>query len=101
MEKLDRHGNYVFVSNHASFMDIPAILSRLPQQFRFFAKKSLYSIPFLGWHLRWAGILPVDRSNARAPLKTMSEGAGSIAERPTSVLLFPAGGRRGHGTAPI
>src|SRR5690242_12957366 len=61
IEKLDPNGTYVFVANHASYMDIPAILSRLPHQFRFFAKKGLYKIPFLGTHLLRAGHLPVDR----------------------------------------
>jgi len=101
IEKLDRKANYVFVSNHASFMDIPALLSTLPYQFRFFAKKSLYKIPFLGWHLRWAGHLPVDRSNARASLKSMSEGARIISERHISVLLFPEGGRSATGLRPF
>ena len=71
LEKLDPKGSYVFVSNHASYMDIPAILSRLPQQFFFFAKKGLFSIPFMGTHLKRAGHLPVDRSNARNSLKSM------------------------------
>lgn len=93
LEKLDLKANYVFVANHGSYMDIPALLSRLPQQFRFFAKIGLYKVPFLGWHLRWAGHLPVDRSNARASLKSMSEGARIIAQRHISVLLFPEGGR--------
>jgi 1-acyl-sn-glycerol-3-phosphate acyltransferase len=97
VEKLDPAANYVFVSNHASFMDIPALLSSLRHQFRFFAKKSLYRIPFLGWHLRWAGHLPVDRSNARASLKSMTEGARIIAQRHISVLLFPEGGRSATG----
>src|SRR5450432_4262775 len=74
LQKLDPHANYVFVSNHGSLMDIPAILSRVPHQFRFFAKKSLYQIPFLGAHLKHAGHLPVDRSSPRASLKSMSEG---------------------------
>src|SRR4051812_25944606 len=52
LEKLDRDASYVFVSNHASLMDIPAILAYLPFQFRFFAKTALYSIPFLGSHLK-------------------------------------------------
>jgi 1-acyl-sn-glycerol-3-phosphate acyltransferase len=93
LEKLDPRANYVFVSNHSSFLDIPAILSRLPYQFRFFAKKSLYKIPFLGWHLRWAGHLPVDRGNARASLKSMSEGAKRVAQARISMLIFPEGGR--------
>jgi 1-acyl-sn-glycerol-3-phosphate acyltransferase len=101
MERLDPKANYVFVSNHASYMDIPALLSTLTHQFRFFAKKGLYKIPFLGWHLRWAGHLPVDRSNARASLKSMSEGARIIAERHISVLLFPEGGRSATGLRPF
>ncbi|HKE28985.1 MAG TPA: lysophospholipid acyltransferase family protein [Bryobacteraceae bacterium] len=101
LEKLDPNANYVFVANHASYMDIPAILARLPHQFRFFAKKGLFSIPFLGWHLERAGHLPVDRSNARNSLKSMSEGARIVAERGISVLLFPEGGRTPEGLRPF
>ena len=97
LEKLDPGAHYVFVSNHASYMDIPALLASLPYQFRFFAKKSLYRIPFLGTHLKRAGHLQVDRSSARAYLKTMSEGARIVAERGVSVLLFPEGGRNPRG----
>jgi 1-acyl-sn-glycerol-3-phosphate acyltransferase len=93
IEKLDLRANYVFVSNHASLMDIPALLAWLPFQFRFFAKKTLYSIPFLGSHLKRAGHLPVDRSNARNSLKSMSAGANIIAEKQISLLLFPEAGR--------
>jgi 1-acyl-sn-glycerol-3-phosphate acyltransferase len=97
VEQLDPKANYVFVSNHESFMDIPAILSVLPHQFRFFAKKSLYKIPFIGTHLQRAGHLPVDRSNPRASLKSMIEGAKIVGERGISVLLFPEGGRSPKG----
>jgi 1-acyl-sn-glycerol-3-phosphate acyltransferase len=97
LDKLDPRGSYVFVANHASFMDIPAILSRLPYQFRFFAKTGLFKIPFLGTHLRRAGHLTVDRSSVRASLKSMTAGARLIAERGISVLLFPEGGRSPRG----
>jgi 1-acyl-sn-glycerol-3-phosphate acyltransferase len=97
LEKLDPKGSYVFVSNHSSLMDIPAILATLPNQFRFFAKLGLYSIPFLGTHLKRAGHLPVDRSNARNSLKSMSAGAKLITEGKISVLLFPEGGRAPEG----
>ncbi|HWC95968.1 MAG TPA: lysophospholipid acyltransferase family protein [Candidatus Sulfopaludibacter sp.] len=97
LEKLDPRGTYVFVSNHASLMDIPAILSQLPHQFRFFAKKGLYKIPFLGGHLLRAGHLPVDRSSPRASLKSMTEAARVIQSRGTCMLLFPEGGRAPEG----
>lgn len=97
LERIDPRGRYVFVSNHASYMDIPAILSVAPFEFRFFAKKSLFRIPFLGTHLGRAGHIPVDRSSPRASLKSMAEGARMIAERRISVLLFPEGGRSPKG----
>jgi 1-acyl-sn-glycerol-3-phosphate acyltransferase len=97
LENLDPHGHYVFVSNHTSYMDIPALLTLLPYQFRFFAKSGLYRIPFLGTHLRRAGHLPVDRSSPRASLKSMCEGARIVAQRGVSVLLFPEGGRAPEG----
>jgi 1-acyl-sn-glycerol-3-phosphate acyltransferase len=93
VKKLDPRATYVFAANHGSYMDIPALLAALPYQFRFFAKKGLFKIPLLGTHLGRAGHLPVDRTNARNSLKSMTEGARIVRERGTSVLLFPEGGR--------
>jgi 1-acyl-sn-glycerol-3-phosphate acyltransferase len=93
VEKLDPRRSYVLVANHASYMDTPAVLSAVPLQFRFFAKKALFSIPFLGWHLTRAGHLPVIRDDPRASVKTMSEGAKMLRDRGVSLLLFPEGGR--------
>jgi 1-acyl-sn-glycerol-3-phosphate acyltransferase len=93
VEKLDPAKGYVLVANHSSYMDIPVIMATLPLQFRFFAKRGLFSIPFLGTHLKRAGHIPVVRGDARASVKSMTEGARLIRERNVSVLLFPEGGR--------
>ncbi len=93
LEKLDARRSYVLVANHASYMDTPAVIDSVPLQVRFFAKKGLFSIPFLGWHLTRAGHLPVIRDDPRASLKSMSEGAKILRERGVSLLLFPEGGR--------
>ena len=93
IEKLDCGASYVLVANHASYFDTPTILSSIPLQFRFFAKQGLFSVPFMGWHLRRAGHLPVVRDDPRASIRSMSEGARIIAEKGVSVLLFPEGGR--------
>jgi len=88
--------SYVIVANHLSFMDIPAILAHLPVEIRFLAKRSLFKAPFIGYHLRRAGHLPVEREDVRASLKTMGEAAHMIRSRGISVLIFPEGGRSPH-----
>jgi 1-acyl-sn-glycerol-3-phosphate acyltransferase len=93
IEKLDLSRSYVLAANHASYMDTPAVLSSVPLQFRFYAKKGLFSVPFMGWHLTRAGHLPVVKDDPRASLKMMSEGARMVREKGISLLLFPEGGR--------
>ena len=101
LEKIDPQGSYVFVSNHVSYMDTPIVLGHIPVQFRFLAKKSLFSVPFLGYHLKRAGHLSVPRENPREALKTMAEAARVIRERGISVLIFPEGGRSLEGLKPF
>ncbi|HYP13705.1 MAG TPA: lysophospholipid acyltransferase family protein [Bryobacteraceae bacterium] len=101
IEKIDPNGSYVFVSNHVSFMDTPVVLAHIPVQFRFLAKKGLFSIPFLGYHLKRAGHLPVPRENPREAVKTMAEAGRIIRERGISVLIFPEGGRSLEGLLPF
>lgn len=93
LDKIDPTQSYVFVANHRSYMDIPAILATIPVEFRFYAKKGLFLIPFLGTHLKRAGHLPVVRGDARESVKSMTLGARLIQERKISMLLFPEGGR--------
>jgi 1-acyl-sn-glycerol-3-phosphate acyltransferase len=82
---------YVFCVNHQSHMDIPIILAALPVQFRFAAKKQLFRYPFLGWHLRRSGHVPVDRENPHAAVKSLREAAEKIRQG-TPVVIFPEGG---------
>lgn len=93
LDKIDPQGRYVFVSNHLSYMDTPVVFSRIPVQFRFLAKKGLFQIPFLGWHLKTAGHIPVPREDPLASLRTLSRTAELIGTHGISVLFFPEGGR--------
>jgi len=97
LEKISPDGSYVFVSNHLSYMDTPVVLASIPVQFRFLAKRGLFQIPFLGWHLARAGHIRVPREDARAAVKTMSLAAQVIRECGISVLIFPEGGRSRDG----
>jgi len=93
IEKIDPNGSYVFVSNHLSYMDTPVVFSSIPVQFRFLAKKGLFQIPFLGWHLHTAGHIPVPREDPRSSLRTLSRAAELIQTHSISLLIFPEGGR--------
>ena len=97
LEKIDPEGKYVFCSNHLSYMDTPVVLSHIPVQFRFLAKRGLFQIPFMGTHLKQAGHIPVPLEDARASVKTLTLAAETIQKRSVSLLIFPEGGRSEDG----
>ena len=96
LESLDPHATAIFCVNHQSAMDIPVLFVNLPVQFRFVAKRSLFHLPFLGWHLRRSGHIPVDRGRPRQSLKSLEQAAERI-RAGSSVVLFPEGHRSRDG----
>jgi len=84
--------NYVFVSNHVSYMDIPVVLGNIPEQFLFLAKSGLFKIPFLGTHLKTAGHVSVPQEDPRSSIKTLQRTAALLHDG-RSTLVFPEGGR--------
>jgi 1-acyl-sn-glycerol-3-phosphate acyltransferase len=98
LDKISQAGSYVFVSNHLSYMDTPAALATIPVHFRFLAKRGLFQIPFLGWHLKRAGHIQVPREDARAAVKTMNIAAQLMRQEGISLIIFPEGGRSRDGS---
>lgn len=92
LENVDPHRITIYCANHPSAMDIPILLLTLPVQFRFLAKRPLFHIPFLGWHLRRSGHIPVDRERPREAMQSLDQAAKKIQEG-RSVVLFPEGHR--------
>ena len=78
----------VYMSNHESWLDIPALLVAVPGQVRFLAKKSLFSMPFLGWAMRAMGFIPVDREHRATAVRSFEAAAERI-RAGRSVLVFP------------
>jgi 1-acyl-sn-glycerol-3-phosphate acyltransferase len=96
LENIETRETLIFVANHQSAMDIPILFLSLPVQFRFVAKRSLFLVPFLGWHLYRSGHIPVDRGKPHEALKSLDQAARKIREgRP--VVLFPEGRRSRDG----
>ncbi len=96
LEHVDARRTLVFVANHQSAMDIPILFVYLPAQFRFVAKRSLFLLPFLGWHLHRSGHIPVDRGKPHEALKSLDQAARKVREG-RSVVLFPEGSRSRDG----
>lgn len=90
---IQRGRSYVIVSNHVSLVDTPVMLKALPVPFKFLAKRELLRVPFIGWYLRRAGHLTVDRRSPKSSLQSMKEAARLIRERSLSVLIFAEGTR--------
>lgn len=96
LDRIDPKKGYVIASNHLSFADTPLVLAHVPLQFRFMAKKSLFQVPFIGFHLRRGGHIPVPREDARGSVRAIHEAGRIIRENNCSILVFPEGGRS-HG----
>lgn len=95
-EHIEPGVSYVFLSSHQSYMDIPAMLGYLPAQLRIAAKKSLFRIPFMGWHLTRAGHIPIDRSSTHNAVASMQR-AASYLDKGICAFVFPEGTRSRDG----
>jgi 1-acyl-sn-glycerol-3-phosphate acyltransferase len=51
----------IFMANHVSNLDPPALFPNLPGRTSVFLKRSLMKIPILGYAFKLAGFIPVDR----------------------------------------
>jgi 1-acyl-sn-glycerol-3-phosphate acyltransferase len=85
-------GPVIFASNHSGTFDIPVLQSVLPLQFRWMAKRSLFSLPVIGWAMTLAGYIPIDVGRAAKVFKSLDAAASKISAG-TSVLIFPEGSR--------
>ncbi len=87
---------YLFVCNHKSLADV-FLLSMLPWNTKFLSKDSIFKIPLLGWQMRVAGDIPLERGDKESARRAL----GQMRERllaKSSVIVFPEGTRSAEGT---
>jgi 1-acyl-sn-glycerol-3-phosphate acyltransferase len=95
-EHLDASKRYIYVSNHASAFDIPAVIVGIPDDIRFVLKKELTRVPIWGWALKYGHYITIDRGNARDAMKSLDEAAQRMRQG-ASVILFGEGTRTRDG----
>jgi 1-acyl-sn-glycerol-3-phosphate acyltransferase len=82
---------YVVVANHESFVDI-LLISHLPFEMKWMSKSEFFKIPLVGWMMRLAGDIRLDRGDRRAGARALIETKDRLAKN-VSVMIFPEGTR--------
>lgn len=97
VENVPRSGAYVYCSNHQSLVDILVLGSVLPGDYKWAAKRSLMRIPVLGWHLRLAGHVAVDRHAGSGAAADAIARFQEVLAADKPLLVFPEGTRSEDG----
>lgn len=87
---------YVFVANHQSNAD-PFLVARVPWEMKWLSKKSIFDIPLLGWMMRTAGDIELERGDKESARRAMGEMRERLGRR-LSVVIFPEGTRSRDGS---
>ena len=95
-ELLDKKENYIFISNHQSYFDIPILMQAVPNNLRFIYRSSLTRIPIFGWGMYLSGYIPINRENPREAIKSLRKASEKI-KKGISVVVFPEGTRSTDG----
>lgn len=96
LERLVPGQPYVYVANHASFVDIWALLEHLPGSIRFVYKKELDGIPVFGPAIRASGHIAIDRQNRASAFSAYDVAARDV-RGGTSAMVFAEGSRSADG----
>jgi 1-acyl-sn-glycerol-3-phosphate acyltransferase len=90
-EKAVRGTTYVIISNHQSIIDI-LLIDCLRYRFKWISKIENINVPVLGWYLRMAGYITVNRGNEESKAEMLTKSYLCL-KRGTSVMIFPEGTR--------
>lgn len=93
---IDPRRSYVFMANHASLADSPALTLAIPHPLHWVFKKELARIPVFGWALLAAGQIPVDRTEAGRARAALNEAARGLSGS-NSIIIYPEGTRSRDG----
>ena len=85
----DRSRQYIFVANHISYMDIPAIVLIAHQPIRVLGKYEMVKVPVFGWIYRAAVIL-VDRRDSDTRSRSVRALKAALKHH-ISIFIFPEG----------
>lgn len=86
----------IYVCNHSSLFDIPAIIGGIQDNLRIMYKRELERIPLWGWALKISPFIAVDRANPRDGAASLEKSVQEI-QKGASVIIFAEGTRSKDG----
>lgn len=92
LEKINPARTYIFMSNHASNLDPPMLLPRIPRRTSVMAKKELFRYPILGETMRMGSLVPVDRGNRDAGIAAVRT-AAEVVRQGVNMTIYVEGKR--------
>lgn len=92
IENLEEGRQYVFASNHRSYLDTAALFRYAGRRIGIVAKKELLNVPVMGQGMGFVNIVAIDRSNPERARQSM-ERARKIIENGFSFGVFVEGTR--------
>jgi 1-acyl-sn-glycerol-3-phosphate acyltransferase len=87
----------IFMANHVSNLDGPALVAHLPGRASFFLKRPLMKIPILGYAFKLANFIPVDRTGNAAGAQHAVDEARRVLTRGLHITIFVEGTRSAGG----
>jgi 1-acyl-sn-glycerol-3-phosphate acyltransferase len=87
----------IFMANHVSNLDPPALLPNIPGRTSAFLKRSLMRIPALGYGMKLGEFIPVDRSGSAAGAKESVAAARRVLDKGIHITTFVEGTRSKDG----
>ena len=91
-ENLQAGENYIFISNHRSYLDTATLFAYTGRRIGLVAKKELLKAPVFGQGMGFVNIIAIDRSNPEKALRSM-EKARQVLESGYSFGVFAEGTR--------
>ena len=92
LENLDPRENYVFISNHRSYLDTATLFAYTGRKIGIVAKKELLKAPIMGQGMGFVNIIAIDRSNPERARRSM-ERAREVLNEGYSFGVFAEGTR--------
>lgn len=97
LDRIPANTACIFMANHVSNLDPPALLPNIPGRTSTFLKRSLMRIPVLGWGFRVAEFIPVDRDGSRQGARESVKAAQRILAKGIHITTFVEGTRSRDG----